>query len=75
MALKCRGVESRLNFGLGEYEDLLPMLPNLSKVGLLTLVSQDHRPPWQNPSLEHRTIVCCICGSSPCLPGALPTST
>ena len=37
MALKCRGVESPLNFGLGEYHDLLPMLPNLTKVGLLTL--------------------------------------
>ena len=34
MALKCRGAESPLNFGLDEYDDLLPMLPNLSKVGL-----------------------------------------
>lgn len=37
MALKCRGVGSPLNFGLGEYQDLLPMLPNLTKVGLLML--------------------------------------
>ena len=32
MALKCRGPGSPLNFGLEEYEELLPMLPNLSKV-------------------------------------------
>ena len=27
MALKCRGAQSPLNFGLEEYDDLLPMLP------------------------------------------------
>lgn len=32
MALKCRSPGSPLNFGLEEYEELLPMLPNLSKV-------------------------------------------
>jgi hypothetical protein len=32
MALKCRGPASPLNFALDEYEELLPMLPNLSKV-------------------------------------------
>ena len=45
MALKCRGPGSPLNFGLEEYEELLPMLPNLSKVRseicqLLTCVCQ-----------------------------------
>ena len=37
MALKCRGPGSPLNFGLEEYEELLPMLPNLSKVWPLLL--------------------------------------
>lgn len=32
MALKCRGPSSPLNFGLEEYDELLPMLPSLSKV-------------------------------------------
>ena len=32
MALKCRGAGSPLNFGLDEYGDLVPMLPQLSKV-------------------------------------------
>jgi len=32
MALKCRGPNSPLNFGLEEYDELLPMLPSLSKV-------------------------------------------
>ncbi len=31
MALKCRGQGSPLNFGLDEYGDLVPMLPQLSK--------------------------------------------
>ena len=32
MALKCRGPNSPLNFALEEYDELLPMLPSLSKV-------------------------------------------
>ena len=34
MALKCRGPNSPLNFALEEYDELLPMLPSLSKVCL-----------------------------------------
>ena len=34
MALKCRGEGSPLNFGVDEYGDLVPMLPQLSKARL-----------------------------------------
>ena len=48
MALKCRGPGSPLNFGLEEYEELLPMLPNLSKV-------------WSSIAICQLLHVCAIC--------------
>lgn len=43
MALKCRGPNSPLNFAQEEYDELLPMLPSLTKVG----------------SLDRAHIICC----------------
>ena len=54
MALKCRGAQSPLNFGVEEYEELVPLLPNLTQVSpcaenLLPLYSM---PLWTTEKLE-----------------------
>ena len=43
MALKCRGSSSALNFGLEEYEEMLTMLPQISKVHKRLPLCQWHR--------------------------------
>ncbi|CAK0780184.1 hypothetical protein CVIRNUC_004961 [Coccomyxa viridis] len=43
MALKCRGPGSPLNFGLEEYEELLPMLPTLSKDEVVLLLRRQSK--------------------------------
>ncbi|KAK9915253.1 hypothetical protein WJX75_006763 [Coccomyxa subellipsoidea] len=43
MALKCRGPNSPLNFALEEYDELLPMLPSLSKDEVVLLLRRQSK--------------------------------